>query len=1248
MIACGIVVCCDFRTYYILPLTQTFSHFNPNLITIYTMQIFELILPFCFVWIMVALRNAITYDNNTSLTPSSTNNTASNKSTTKSVMNASNETAQSILVPEYIPDDYNALIPMSYYDYITALQAQRRCIQHPKPDKYNATRYEISGLHNFGKNWQVPFMKCNHQKCQYHLQDAVPFCEYSFLGIASSTELDTGGRYRAEQFRQYMYTTWPILKPSIENDRSNNTDKKFKFEFVRIFDSNQAMEEYVRRDDYGTTDQVPKMSMGIIFYGNSSKNYKYELRQNSTNLNVPGNKIEGTPISITTPPTNRLFNDYARSDFDTCNRRTVDVKLGIFEDSCTGLYIYNGIIATQRLVGDFILHISGASQNGYSVSDGGVSYVQFPQNPFIISGFFATVKDTAPVLIILGLLFPVASMIGYIVQEKQLRQKELMKMMSVIESDIGWAWFVTFAACNIIAAMCAAVVSSVLYEHSTTFLLCAYWILSLLATTTYCMTIAATTSKSSRAVLIGLLVFFSGVFFTIAVDFENGNAHLARLLCIHPAAAFSYGLKILGQLEDLNIGLTQSTIRYSSGRSGISMMTIMQHLFIDIVLWGILSWYLNRVIQPDFGQALPLWFPFDVNYWFPDYRYRKNKNNNAPKLNEIPTATSSPKHCFESKIPTEPVSESLKVQARQGKSIEIRNLRKDYGDTIALNGLNLSMYSGQITALLGHNGAGKSTTINILTGATAPTSGYATVAGKDVRTNMSEIRQDIGICLQHDCLFPNLTVREHLQFFARLKGLYSKVPMEEAEQQVDQALLDVALSEKRNTLSKHLSGGMRRKLSVAVAFCGGSKVVLLDEPTSGMDPFSRRFTWDVIRQYKKDRVIILTTHFMDEADILGDRIAIMAEGQLRCIGSSLFLKKTYGVGYQLTIDLGQCRVARNVDLREQRPLPNGTATIHSKYEHYGPIEVSQETELTRIVKDTVRDAVLLSNVGSEISYQLPLDAASSFAPMFKELDAHVENKNISCYGVSVTTLNEVFLMVARGEKPVTQTSDSSTDSDDLESFETEQESCEVSSEEYDLEQHSATDQFTLQNIETERYFTRHVIALMKKRGLNFRRDRKAWICTTIVPSVFVFVGFLIVSLTAPELNMRPLVLDPSEYNSDIGLNQIAFNSPDNPFTCQPGLCSHRQPYYEDAILNETYAFCGYQVKLGISPNGFTPTNQTCTVTDTSSVMSTVESRNFIASESDTTNIEEVRVCVKKERHRLLNVAKISFFSIFIA
>jgi len=137
----------------------------------------------------------------------------------------------------------------------------------------------------------------------------------------------------------------------------------------------------------------------------------------------------------------------------------------------------------------------------------------------------------------------------------------------------------------------------------------------------------------------------------------------------------------------------------------------------------------------------------------------------------------------------------------------------------------------------------------MLTGMVAPTSGYATVSGKDVRTEMHQIRQGIGICLQHDCLFPLLTVKEHIQFFAQIKGLYTKKNKIEANKSIQTSMEDVALAEKSDTYSKNLSGGMKRKLSVAIAFCGDSEVVFLDEPTSGMDPFSRRFTWNVSQDY---------------------------------------------------------------------------------------------------------------------------------------------------------------------------------------------------------------------------------------------------------------------------------------------------------------------------------------------------------------------------------------------------------------
>jgi len=158
--------------------------------------------------------------------------------------------------------------------------------------------------------------------------------------------------------------------------------------------------------------------------------------------------------------------------------------------------------------------------------------------------------------------------------------------------------------------------------------------------------------------------------------------------------------------------------------------------------------------------------------------------------------------------------------------------------------------------LVGHNGAGKSVLVSMLTGLFAPTSGTATIQGLSILDDMNDLRQNLGVCPQHDILFPDLTVHEHLTMFAAFKG----TPPDEIDGEVEKMINSVGLVEKRHAASKTLSGGQKRKLSVGLAFIGKSKVVLLDEPTSGMDPYSRRFTWDVIRQHREGRVIILITH----------------------------------------------------------------------------------------------------------------------------------------------------------------------------------------------------------------------------------------------------------------------------------------------------------------------------------------------------------------------------------------------------
>jgi ABC-type multidrug transport system ATPase subunit len=221
--------------------------------------------------------------------------------------------------------------------------------------------------------------------------------------------------------------------------------------------------------------------------------------------------------------------------------------------------------------------------------------------------------------------------------------------------------------------------------------------------------------------------------------------------------------------------------------------------------------------------------------------------------------------------------------------------------------LHVALYEGQVTGLLGPNGAGKSTTIAMLTGLTPPSGGDAIVAGHSLLGSLAECRRCLGVCPQQNVLFPSLTCAEHLRIFAVLKG----VPSRDVNREISKKLREVGLEQKGEARASTLSGGMKRRLQMAMALIGPSKVVLLDEPTSGLDPRSRRDAWKLIRAAAKGRCVVLTTHFLEEADLLCDRVCVISDGKLRCAGSPPFLKNTLGGKYALTLTFDDDRESTN-------------------------------------------------------------------------------------------------------------------------------------------------------------------------------------------------------------------------------------------------------------------------------------------------------------------------------------------------
>ena len=318
-------------------------------------------------------------------------------------------------------------------------------------------------------------------------------------------------------------------------------------------------------------------------------------------------------------------------------------------------------------------------------------------------------------------------------------------------------------------------------------------------------------------------------------------------------------------------------------------------LAFQVILYAFLGQYLYSVNPGEYGVPKPLLFPiYDAIDFIKKLSRRK------------PSGTSPGTNLSLGAVPT----------GGQHDRIILRDLVKYYGssDTPAVDKLSLHVREKEIFALLGHNGAGKTTTISILIGM-LPASSYdvATVLGYDLNTQMDEIRLSLGCCPQFDVLFDDLSAREHLDLFAACKG--------QTPRRADELLMKLKLpmtDQKSNTFS----GGMKRRLSVATALVGDSPLIFLDEPSSGLDPLSRRQLWELIKEEKQaGKTIILTTHFMEEADYLGDRIAIMSHGSMKCCDTSEKLKQSYGVGYYLNF-VKDSSLAAQSKLSDWKDCPN--------------------------------------------------------------------------------------------------------------------------------------------------------------------------------------------------------------------------------------------------------------------------------------------------------------------------------------
>ncbi|KAG4071964.1 hypothetical protein HA402_006125 [Bradysia odoriphaga] len=622
-------------------------------------------------------------------------------------------------------------------------------------------------------------------------------------------------------------------------------------------------------------------------------------------------------------------------------------------------YYQEGFLAIQNAVAGAFLQL----KSGNTMPE---IYIQrYPYPPYLRDVLLSGLETLVSFIVLLSFIFPFSNTVKFIAIEKEKQLKEWMKIMG-LPNWLHWtSWFIRTMIIMTISLSLMVFLLNVpwypdsnvsVFTHSNWLCIWIFLFVFCMTTTTFSFMLSVFFSKATTASAVSGLVwfiFYAVYTFTI-VTYDRLELFEKMLLSLLSNTAMAFGFQIIIRLEGTGEGLQWHNYwRPVSVDDDISVGLVTVMLLVCMVLYLLIALYFEKILPGEYGVPQPFYFPFTKRFWCGernwDYSDEDYPNENPDHFEDDPTHL----NC----------------------GIKIKNLRKMYSrNKVAVDGLSMSMFDDQITVLLGHNGAGKTTTMSMLTGMIVPTSGSAIINGKDIRRDMDGVRASLGLCPQHNILFDELTVREHIEFFSELKGLRGN----QVKEEVDKYVKLIDLIPKINSPSKTLSGGMKRKLCVCIALCGHSKVVLLDEPTSGMDPASRRALWDMLREEKHGRTLLLSTHFMDEADILGDRIAIMSNGSLKCVGSSHFLKKKFGNGYHLICVKNSSCVSENVTNLLQRYIP---------------------------------DVVVGGDIGTELSYQLAEANSKVFHPMFKELEKRCEELGVDSYGISLTTLEEVFMKI---------------------------------------------------------------------------------------------------------------------------------------------------------------------------------------------------------------------------------------------
>ncbi|XP_036175418.1 ATP-binding cassette sub-family A member 12 isoform X2 [Myotis myotis] len=800
-------------------------------------------------------------------------------------------------------------------------------------------------------------------------------------------------------------------------------------------------------------------------------------------------------------------------------------------------------------------------QTGRNSQEIAVQVQAIPYPCYMKDNFLTSVSYSLPIVLMVAWVVFIAAFVKKLVYEKDLRLHEYMKMMGVNSSSHFFAWLIESVGFLLvtIAILIFILKFGNILPKTNGFILFLYFSDYSLSVIAMSYLISVFFNNTNIAALIGSLIYIIAFFpFIVLVTVDDELSYVVKVfMSLLSPTAFSYASQYIARYEEQGIGLQWENMYSSPVQDDTTSFGWLCCLILaDSFIYFLIAWYVRNVFPGTYGMAAPWYFPILPSYWkerFGCAEVKHEKSNglmftNIMMQNTNPSASkTSPEYMFPSNIEPEP--KDLTV------GVALHGVTKTYGSKIAVDNLNLNFYEGHITSLLGPNGAGKTTTISMLTGLFGTSAGTIFVDGKDIKKDLHNVRKSMGVCMQHDVLFSYLTTKEHLLLYGSIK-----VPhwtKKQLHEEVKRTLKDTGLYSHRHKRVGTLSGGMKRKLSISIALIGGSRVVILDEPSTGVDPCSRRSIWDVISKNKTARTIILSTHHLDEAEVLSDRIAFLEMGGLRCCGSPFYLKEAFGDGYHLTLT------------KKKSPNLNANA-------------ICDTMAVTAMIRSHLPEAYLKEDIGGELVYVLPpfsTKVSGAYLSLLRALDNGMGDLNIGCYGISDTTVEEVFLNLTKeSHKPsnmslehLTQKKigNSSTNGistpDDLS----------VSSSNFtDRDDKILT---SGERLDGFGLLLKKIMAILIKRFHHTRRNWKGFVAQVILPIVFVTTAMGLGTLKNSSNSYPEIQISPSLYGTS---EQTAFYANSNPSTAALVSAMWAFPGIDNMCLNSSDISCLEKDSLG--------------------------------------------------------------------